>query len=1749
MRKLSFLIAILVLLPAIPLFGAEDAGAAYYKPAGDISGTIVWSEAELGNDTVVVDSSFSILAGSSLTISNMSIRLHPGVTIDVHGTLNAHNTEFADNGTGRWEGIIFYAGSQGNINGCWINGTNRALRMMSSDVEILDTIIDEAIVGIPTGYMMQIEGATPTIRDVIVKTGGGRGLEVVNVPSSFTIEGLRVMDGDRGLNVDSCNQLVLLNSSFSSGNQTISLIDSHVMMKNSTRTGGWYGEGITISKAADILEVSWDVLVRVTDPDSSPIGGAEVTFIGNNNEESPPTFRYTDADGKIHFHMREVRKNGTGFINFSPYDFTATKSFYNTGLNETVPVEGYTVVNIVMEPVDIDPLPENPSYVISGPGILHRYGEEARLSVWIRNNGEDYASGPNAVPVYYADNRTISHNPAQRVNETKTMGLVEVPAGEAVQLMAIVSNLAPGWHNFSFVVDPYEVIQDKNRSNNALWNVFGFRVNVPPGLNVTNVTGGVLDGGPFTGPFSVSGYAWDNRTDLGVNITSPGFKIWYSVNGGGEQEAAKNLTSINWGPVNDTIGWNLAVDTTFFPDGVHNLTLRVDDGDHDYLKTVQFSTKNDQLPVLSNVTITPAEGNVTSTFLITANYTDETWPGGAFGNMEGNITVNFTSGPGGYSAVFNMTLADPNPPFTYNTTGQAFQCQLQLPETGVYTFHVAANDGTRGWVETNNHTITVIDIPLDIELELVAASKNITGPGEVHEYGEEARFTVWIKNNGMDDATGINAPQIYYVDNRTISHNSSQRVEDMELLGAVAVPAGQTVQRVFVLSPLAPGWHNFSFLLDPYNITNDKDRGNNELLNAFGFRVNVRPSLNITNETGGMISGGPFTGLLNISGYAWDNRTDLGVNITSPSFYVAYSIDGCQEYLATKNATNISWGPVNDTIQWSFQIDTSVLLDGLHTLMVRVNDTDHSYSRTVSFMTENDQPPVLNNVSLSPIEGNVTTTFVITVNYTDETWPGGAFINDPANIPGNITVNFTSGPDGFSAVFNMTVADPSNVTYNSTGQTFEYHFMPPKKGNYTFHIAAYDGANPWVETTSYNINVSNAPPAISNYGANQTTTILNHPIRFFARYQDADGEGPPTPLNTSAFVTIGGAAFAMTREAGSPNYTRGVNYTYVHAFTTAGLHEFNFTFSDGTDVVTTENMYIYVNHPPTLSNPSFWSPANPPTSTDMLYFNVTYNDTDGDQPVYKMLRVYHASNGTEAMRKSMITALGQPTPINYSNHVKYVIYSGFKLSKGVYNYTFTFNDSHYNITLGPFQFTIHNVPPTMEITGIVPLANARYEVAYNASDPDDAANITFYYGMNNTGQHGTPIPGGVAVENNGAGSIILDMGSLILPNRTFYIYTVIDDGEANSADVWDQPLFYNKNPVINSISPSTSVSPIHQSYVIEWTANDPEGDDITINLYYDNDQTPGGTILIAENLPASGSHAWNTIGVPNGTYYIVARARDGHGVVYETTRYSSGTVEVLHPSVSLTLQTNPASAQVYTSGAIIVSGTAVFNHPGYRTNVELEIVGTDIQRTTTPNQATNSYSFNITAPDAVGTYTIMVWVEVQNITFQRTAVMTVVRPPTPDLAITDPLVLSLSNPLAGERIDVDAIIRNIGDASGSATAYLYVDNITIGQHVDSKNIIIGAGQQQVASFQWTAAGQGSRMLWVAIDPANLLNELDKDNNNMSASVTVRTLPNFSISPADIIASNNNPVEGSNVSFTITVRNTGSSDGTCLIRVA
>jgi len=104
---------------------------------------------------------------------------------------------------------------------------------------------------------------------------------------------------------------------------------------------------------------------------------------------------------------------------------------------------------------------------------------------------------------------------------------------------------------------------------------------------------------------------------------------------------------------------------------------------------------------------------------------------------------------------------------------------------------------------------------------------------------------------------------------------------------------------------------------------------------------------------------------------------------------------------------------------------------------------------------------------------------------------------------------------------------------------------------------------------------------------------------------------------------------------------------------------------------------------------------------------------------------------------------------------------------------------------------------------------------------------------------------------------------------------------------------FRHSPDLEFLKPYETWDSAREEYQIMWNASDVDEDQITIDLFYDNDIYPlNGLNSIAMNLTNNGLLVWNVSGIPEGKYHICGIAKDSFKS--SAMEYADGGIVVNH---------------------------------------------------------------------------------------------------------------------------------------------------------------------------------------------------------------------------------------------------------------
>ncbi|MEU5914153.1 CARDB domain-containing protein [Micromonospora sp. NPDC047527] len=147
--------------------------------------------------------------------------------------------------------------------------------------------------------------------------------------------------------------------------------------------------------------------------------------------------------------------------------------------------------------------------------------------------------------------------------------------------------------------------------------------------------------------------------------------------------------------------------------------------------------------------------------------------------------------------------------------------------------------------------------------------------------------------------------------------------------------------------------------------------------------------------------------------------------------------------------------------------------------------------------------------------------------------------------------------------------------------------------------------------------------------------------------------------------------------------------------------------------------------------------------------------------------------------------------------------------------------------------------------------------------------------------------------------------------------------------------------------------------------------------------------------------------------------------------------------------------------------------------------------------------------------------------------------PNPDLVISS-LTWSPTSPSEVSPVTLSAVVQNVGSAAAGATT---VNFSLAGTVVGSATVgALGAGASTTVSFNAGTRPMGSYAVAAVVDPANTIVEQNNGNNSFTAPspLVVAQAPGPDLQVLSIASNPPNPAVGASVTFTVSVRNRGTT---------
>ncbi len=142
--------------------------------------------------------------------------------------------------------------------------------------------------------------------------------------------------------------------------------------------------------------------------------------------------------------------------------------------------------------------------------------------------------------------------------------------------------------------------------------------------------------------------------------------------------------------------------------------------------------------------------------------------------------------------------------------------------------------------------------------------------------------------------------------------------------------------------------------------------------------------------------------------------------------------------------------------------------------------------------------------------------------------------------------------------------------------------------------------------------------------------------------------------------------------------------------------------------------------------------------------------------------------------------------------------------------------------------------------------------------------------------------------------------------------------------------------------------------------------------------------------------------------------------------------------------------------------------------------------------------------------------------------------------VASDLVLSNTNPKAGDSININAIVNNVGDLNSSFFTSCVV---FLGSNIECWDNSLVVGEEKTHTFSWSVPSDlvNGNTLQLIVDVNSTQTEFDETDNNYTAGFSVSEITDFFISGDSIRTNGNTFYPNETISFTADVQNIGGID--------
>jgi Big-like domain-containing protein/FG-GAP repeat protein/K319-like protein len=358
----------------------------------------------------------------------------------------------------------------------------------------------------------------------------------------------------------------------------------------------------------------------------------------------------------------------------------------------------------------------------------------------------------------------------------------------------------------------------------------------------------------------------------------------------------------------------------------------------------------------------------------------------------------------------------------------------------------------------------------------------------------------------------------------------------------------------------------------------------------------------------------------------------------------------------------------------------------------------------------------------------------------------------------------------FSPVSVIISADPGSI---HTGQTSTLTWSSTNADSATIDqgigsvaVSGSTVVSP-TETTTYTITVTGTQGSAT---ASTTVTVTNNPPVAVNDFVSTDEDTPITAIAVLVNDSDPDGDTISISDFTQPSHgTTGSNgdgtLTYTPDADYNGSDSFTYTITDGTLESAPATVTVTIN--PVNDTPLANAGADQSVNVgDTVNLDGTLSsDVEGNTLIYQWSFVTRPSGSSAALSDPAATNPTFTADVAGTYELQLVVNDG------------TVDSPPDAVTITATVTVVY--PPTISIIepdGVGDVADTGFTIRWNDADPDNNASISLYYDTNSSGADGTLIVSGLSEDPDSASDDSHVWNTVGLPDSSYYIYAVIDDG-------------------------------------------------------------------------------------------------------------------------------------------------------------------------------------------------------------------------------------------------------------------------------------------------------------------------------------------------------------------------------------